>query len=40
MGRDGENAWKNKDAAVYLFEAVLTRSRTLVVRLILCIDCA
>jgi exportin-2 (importin alpha re-exporter) len=27
-GRDGDDAWKNKDAAVYLFEAVATRSGT------------
>ena len=29
--RVGEDAWKNKDAAVYLFEAVVTRSGTLTV---------
>jgi exportin-2 (importin alpha re-exporter) len=28
----GEDAWKNKDAAIYLFEAVATRSGTLAVR--------
>jgi exportin-2 (importin alpha re-exporter) len=32
--RDGEEAWKSKDAAVYLFEAVATRSGTLSVRTI------
>ena len=32
-GRGGEDAWKSKDAAVYLFEAVATRSGTLTVRL-------
>ena len=30
---DGEDSWKSKDAAVYLFEAVATRSGTLTVRL-------
>ena len=30
-GRGGEDAWKNKDGAVYLFEAVATRSGTLTV---------
>ena len=29
----GQNAWKNTNAAVYLFEAVATRSGTLTVRL-------
>jgi exportin-2 (importin alpha re-exporter) len=38
-GRDGDDAWKNKDAAVYLFEAVATRSGTLAVR-VLRVDCA
>jgi hypothetical protein len=39
--RDGEDAWKSKNAAVYLFEAVATRSGTLAVRLspILCVGC-
>lgn len=35
--RDGEDAWKSKDAAVYLFEAVATRSGTLTVRVCLSI---
>ena len=30
-GHGGEDAWKSKDAAVYLFEAVATRSGTLTV---------
>ena len=30
----GEYGWKNKDAAVYLFEAVATRSGTLAVRVL------
>ena len=30
-GRDGEDAWKNKDVVVYLFEAVATRSGMLAV---------
>ena len=33
VGRGGEDAWKNMDVAVYLFEAVATRSGTLTVRL-------
>ena len=32
-GRGGEDVWKSKDAAVYLFEAVATHSGTLTVRL-------
>ena len=36
-----EDAWKSKDAAVYLFEAVATRSGTLAVRhLSLIFDCS
>ena len=40
-GRGGEDAWRNKDAVVYLFEAVTTRTGTLTVRPspILCADC-
>ena len=38
--RQGKNAWKNKDAAVYLVKAVVTRSGTFSVRLVLRIDCA
>ena len=39
-GHKCEDAWKSKDAAEYIFEAVATRSRTLTVRLspILCAD--
>ena len=33
VGHGGEDAWKSKDAVVYLFEAVATRSGTLMVRL-------
>ena len=41
-GRGGEDAWKSKDAAAYLFEAIATRSGTSTVRLSLslCADCA
>ena len=40
-GRGGEDTWKSKDTAAYLFEAVTTRG-TLMVRLSLslCADCA
>ena len=41
-GHGGEDVWKSKDAAGYLFEAIATRSGTLMVRLSLslCADCA
>ena len=41
-GRGGEDAWKSKDATVYLFEAIATRSGTLTacLSLSLCADCA
>jgi len=32
VAQGGEDGWKSKDAAVYLFEAVATRSGTLTVR--------